>query len=137
MTTNKECCGKCITISRIVPEDGNIDACTNEECNCHIPQDTEEWEKEFYYLLFNHRQAIKHEMEGTNIGPYKNGVEEHTMHLLNFIRTQIDKAREETRKAAFAECVEMVREMKNENEGNLYKYVNANTLVSALQDKMK
>lgn len=127
MDNKKECCGKCITISRIVPDDGNIDAYTNEKCNCHSPHDTEEsWEKEFDKLPRDlHCENALNEF-----------------YVKSFIRTLLEKQNNECftlgvsrgleagHKAALTECVEMVREM---GEAHLYY----GDVIKALQEKMK
>lgn len=47
-----------------------------------------EWEPQVDYILYNLRQSIKHELEGTNIGAYKNDVQKYKTELLNLLTSR-------------------------------------------------
>lgn len=65
----------------------------------HTPKE-EEILREADYIIFNLRQSIKHEIEGTNIGQYKDDVHKYKLELTNYIL--------KIRREAIAETVQIL-----------------------------
>jgi hypothetical protein len=60
----------------------------------HIELDTQEIQ-EWEYIVFNLKQSLKHEIEGTNIGAYKDDVKKYTQEAKSFISQKLKEQREE------------------------------------------
>lgn len=83
-----------------VPTKEELDQENKEEvcltCKGKAPSSNEDRiEAEVDYIIFNLLQAIKHEIEGTNIGEYKYDVAKYTKELKDFIRQQRIQAQRE------------------------------------------
>ena len=80
----------------------------------------EKLEPQVDYILYNLRQSIKHELEGTNIGAYKNDVQKYKTELLNVTTTAMQRAYE----AGLTHQKQSIMNMCEEMAKEYYKSVN-------------
>lgn len=61
-------------------------------------------ERDFNYILYNLRQSIKHEIDGTNIGEYKDDVQKYIKEAESFISSSLTRYADQYEKSVVEIC---------------------------------